>query len=436
MFVLTYITFPLVIFLAYRKLGLSFREVSITNAVVVSLLIFSYVGILPLYFHWDDYRYDIGVVDRAVILSMFLSSCWAIFSITLVFWVLRSVAPVPNRRIPTLYNLRPLNHSEVILSSITFIGCAGVFLSYINSVSNVALFVAIFGGDQSVAAARSAMTNAYGGNYHWYRFFINDIAIFISYCFYANYLMRRNIVSNLIFWSSFFASCVFLLASAQKGPLIWYFFGLYLVYSIVLNEGRVKLKGAFFLTLFGFLALVILYMMFMGVDGFFSAIKLIFSRAFAAGISASYFYFEFFPDHKDYLLGASLPNPAGIFPFEPYQLTKELMAWRFPQDAERGVVGSSPTVFWGEAYANFSWLGIFFVPILIGMIIYLYHFFAYYLENTPIKVGLIAWLIIFFRYVASTGFTSFLINITFFSFLIFVVLLVFISNRLRLKIVL
>jgi len=189
------------------------------------------------------------------------------------------------------------------------------------------------------------MTNAYEGNYHWYIFFINDIAIFMSYCFYANHLMRKSIVSRSMFCVTFVASCVFLLASAQKSPIIWYFLGLYLVYAIVINEGRFHVKGDFFLILLGFSALIVLCMVFMGVDAFFDAMKSIFSRAFAAGISASYFYFEFFPAHKDYLFGSSLPNPAGIFPFEPYQLTKELMAWRFPQDAERGVVGSSPTVF-------------------------------------------------------------------------------------------
>lgn len=434
-FVALFFIFPIFIYLLYRAFGKSIREVTIPNAVIVSLFVFAYVGIFPLYFYLDAYRYAIGVVDREIILKMFIASSWAIFSITFIVGVLSYLVPVPERRVPGSGNLRKFDTQESFICIAMLLLCSLVFYLYVSAVDEVALFVAIFGGDQSVAAARSSMTNAFPGNYHWYRLFIGDISVFASYCLYANHLQVRRLRSMIIFLLSFFLCCLFLLSTAQKAPVVWYFLGLYLIYAITHNEGFVSIKGVFYSGVIGLVALVALYIGVVGVDGFVSATGSVFSRAFTAGISASYFYFEFFPDHKEFLWGASLPNPGGLLPFDPYPLTKELMAWRFPGNAEVGVVGSSPTVFWGEAFANFSWGGILFLPLMIGVIIYFYHFFVSFLENTPFKVALIVWLVLFFRNIATTGFSTFLINVTFFCFLGVVAFMIWSSNRLVIKVI-
>ena len=422
-----FLLFPLLILLSYRSLGLRLLEVNILNIVVVSLFLFSYFGILPLYFYWDDYRFNIGVVDREVITYMLLASSWSIFSIVLVFGVLGKVARVPIRRRADV-DARGFSSTESIACTFVFLLCSVVFYIYINAVDQVALFVALFGDGESVAGARSAMTNAFHGDYHWYNFFLSDISVYISFCFYANSLLRKNSASSLLFGISFLLTSFFLLSTAQKAPIVWYFVGLFFVHSIVLHGGFVSLKGVMYSAIIGLLILVVLYGAFMGVDDLLSGLKSIFSRIFSASISASYFYFEFFPDEKPYLLGATMPNPGGILPFEPYPLTTELMKWRFPDSSSEAVIGSSPTVFWGEAYANFAWVGIIFVPFIMGLIIYSYHFLVSYLENTPFKIALIAWLALFFKDVSVTGFSSFFVNLTFFCLLILVAFLIVASN--------
>jgi len=434
LFVLLYFMSPFFLFWLYRLSGFNVREVNIINLVVFSFFVFAYVGVLPLYFYWDEYRYVVGVVDRDIIISIFFASLWSFFAIILIFSLWVRVLFVPARRCAGV-DMRPFNHMESLVCALAYLICGMAFLLYMRSVDQVALFVALFETQEGVARARSSMTNAFDGRYHWYRLLISDFSVFLSYCFYANYLKVKSRMSLGVFSVTFLLCCLFLLSSAQKAPVVWYFLGLYLVYSVVVNKGIVSFKGGVFLGVSGLGVLVVLFVVFMGVEDFSLAVASVFSRLFTAGISASYFYIKFFPDVEGFLWGRSLPNPGGIFPFDPYPLTKKIMDWRFAGNMERGVVGSSPTVFWGEAYANFSWFGVFFIPFLIGSVIYLYHYFVSFLEDTPFKVALTVWLALFFKDVSVTGFSAFLINVTLFSFVFLVLFLVVLSNKLSFKII-
>jgi len=59
---------------------------------------------------------------------------------------------------------------------------------------------------------------------------------------------------------------------------------------------------------------------------------------------------------------------------------------------ESGIVGSAPTAFWVELYANFGHIGFLIFTPIIGIIIYSFHYFSSYLPASPIKAALIVWL--------------------------------------------
>ena len=167
------------------------------------------------------------------------------------------------------------------------------------------------------------------------------------------------------------------------------------------------------------LTLIFFYIYFMGSRSPFLALKSIASRAFSGGVQGAYHYLEFFPAHQGFLMGQSLPNPGGIFPFEPYRLAVEVMAWRFPEFAQSGVVASSPTVYWGEAFANWGFVGVALVPFFVGICIYVVNLIVLRLENNPLKVALLVWLILHYKDLAVTGFSKFI-----FDFRLFVVFFV------------
>jgi len=80
-----------------------------------------------------------------------------------------------------------------------------------------------------------------------------------------------------------------------------------------------------------------------------------------------YYYFSLFPSSHEFLYGTSLPNPAGIFQFENFPLTK----WIFVNGMYRNsqVVGSANSAFVGEIYANYGFPIMLVTVIIFSMIL-------------------------------------------------------------------
>ena len=93
----------------------------------------------------------------------------------------------------------------------------------------------------------------------------------------------------------------------------------------------------------------------MGINqgSFLAILSSIGKRLFFSQTGALYYYFSLFPSLHDFLYGSSLPNPAGLFQFEHFPLTK----WIFANGINRSweIVGTAPSAFIGEIYANFGY---------------------------------------------------------------------------------
>ena len=89
------------------------------------------------------------------------------------------------------------------------------------------------------------------------------------------------------------------------------------------------------------------------------------NRIFFTHTTALYHYFSLFPSSHDFLYGVSFPNPAGIFQFENFPLTK----WIFINGLNRSrqIVGTAPSAFIGEIYANFGFLIMILSILLLSM---------------------------------------------------------------------
>ena len=59
-----------------------------------------------------------------------------------------------------------------------------------------------------------------------------------------------------------------------------------------------------------------------------------------------------------------------------------------PAQAAKGLIGSAPTVFWGEAYANCGSAGVFLVAVPVGFCVCLLQTLTTKLPASPVAVGL------------------------------------------------
>jgi hypothetical protein len=142
----------------------------------------------------------------------------------------------------------------------------------------------------------------------------------------------------------------------------------------------------------------------------------IYSRAVGAEVMTFYYYMEIFPEKVDYLHGRSLPNPRNIFPFEPYSLSREVMKIVHPGVEEQtGRIGSAPTAYWGELYANFGPLGIFLpFSLLVGMAVYGLGGLYMRCARNPLGVGCYVWLLLHLKDLPVTSMFQVFVNIDLF----------------------
>ena len=401
-----------------RLSGIRLLTISIPGILMLLMLIYQYIGFPTLFFHLDDYRSQF-IQDRAIIWKMFFWNCYTITMILTGYIAARkTMGPL---HLPNQFNAC---HKSFFLSSfkeqMILYALFGVSISvlvfYVGKVGidNLAIFNALgfLDHDTSSKNLRSAMGNAFEGKYHWYRLFMRDFLSIASYGLFAKWLMCHKRVPFLIFLASFMIAAFSMLMATEKGPFLNYIISLLFIYIIIKKRGRLSRRLIAVCTPLCFYIIGVVYVFFMGSPNLWQGILSGFSRITTGQISGLYHYLEIFPHQVNYLLGSSFPNPGKIFPWEPYRLTVEVMNLMHPEPESRGIVGSMPTFFWGEMYANFGYLGIIIPPFFIGFVVYAINILFFCLPLTPLTLSFFIWTIIYISNISGTGLSGYIINIT------------------------
>lgn len=416
-----------------KVLGIPFNYIGIPSVVISAIFVFAYIGLFPLYFGWDDYRFfGEGIQDSNLVLKAYLLTCLTIFML-LVGMTFSKLVFQLNLTPELNINYRDLNRKETYILFSFLVFSILVLLLYLNAVPKVAIFTLFSDGVVAASSARSSMANGFAGKYHWYSLIMHDLLNLITFCFYAAWLRSRYRRYLYLFLISLLFSVFTAIMAIHKAPLIWLLIGLFFVYTLCRFKGKIPVFSIMKLVAISILFLVMFYMYFMGTDTIAIAFKALFSRAFTGGVAPSYYYLEYFPHEHDYLYGTSFPNPGGIFPFTPYALTIEVNDWKFPLLKEQGIVGSAPTIFWAESYANFGVAGVALIPFIVGVCLSFITHIVNKLENTPIKIGGIVWLILHYFHLSDSGISGYLFDFYLFGMSFFVVLLIVLANNLKLR---
>ena len=410
LFMLGYLAFP-VLAIAYMEFSrVSIFRFSIPSFTILCIFMLGYIGLGPLYLQMDPRRVELGVVDESLIMIMLLCTCLAIIGLVTGYMFVRVVLRLSHAPFPGS-PFRPLRGLEFTAVAILFAIGLGTLFLYMAQIPKIALLASFTESTQEVQVARSAMGNDFGGKYHWYRIGMRDLLNLVTYVALANFLIGRRWRSLLFLIVCLVPTLFSLVLATERSPLGWMLIGAALVVIAVVSDGVYPIKKLVVLSA-GMLLLLSAYQLYVvSAADFWDAFWTIGSRILTGGITPAYYYLEFFPAEQDFLWGRSLPNPAGIFPFENYRLTVEVLNWRFPADARAGIIGSAPTMFWGEAYANFGYAGVLIVPFYLGTTVALIAHLISRLDNSPLKVGITVWIAVRYKDIAVTGFSEFLFDI-------------------------
>nr|WP_249331706.1 O-antigen polymerase [Pseudoalteromonas rubra] len=375
--------------------------------VILTLFAFSYVGILPLYFEWDQYYFDIGVRDKSTITQMLLCSSIVILSFILGSLTLAHRFPKPILMKSRIEDINEFSLMDKLLIAVVMIFILAVLMLYVSKVDNLAILLIFANDSEAAKLARSAMGNNFSGGYHWYSLVMHEFMYIVTLSLFVNCLKSKSL-SNLVFFGvAFLINSFSLLMSTEKAPFMWLIISMVVTHLFVRKSGYVQIRMFAKFTAFALILATILMSLFMGVEDLLLSFYSIFSRLFSGSIAPSYFYLGYIPEHQDFLFGRSFPNPAGILPFEHFRLTVEVMNWRFPELAGLGIVGSSPTAFWAEAYSNFSYIGIIFFGFIMGVYTSIAFSLTSKLPNSAVSIAFSVWLIMHFKDLSQSGFSGY-----------------------------
>lgn len=428
LFVLGWSVLPVFWGILLRYAGLELLRPTIPSTLVAFLIVFQYLGLPILYFGLDDYR-ALYVTEKTIVLEV-----WALTSLSMTLVLVGCL--IARAFTGTIFigssnpfavpNLTRYQYGVLIGFGLLSIWILYLYLDAVGF-SNIALLAALHpGGQMDVGLARSLMGNDFPGKYHWYRVFFYDVLMLIFSVFFTQFMRsgKTSYLMPLLFFGFFLIFA--LTAAAEKGPFVNFIILVLLLYAATRFEGRLPAR-TLFIGLFAVMgSLSVLYRMFMAVEDWGDVLISIGSRILTGQIQPAYHYVDYIPKHRDWLYGSSFPNPVGIFPFEPVRLTVEVMNFALPEQLATGVVGSMPTVFWGEMYANFSYAGVIASSILIGFSLYLLNKILFSLKPNPFLVPLYVYLIVHYKDLSGTSLSGFLLDLP-----LLMVLFVFILARPR-----
>lgn len=278
-----------------------------------------------------------------------------------------------------------------------------------------------------LALLRSQATNAFIGKMYRYEIFMDTIPQFL---FIASYMIKQTTTEKkwkYLFYFLFLYNGFYALVSLQKAPIIKLLLLFFIMH--VFLRGKMNKKLIVLIISISIPLIVAMYVFFMGAKN--SSVDTILGsaihRIFIGSIAPFYWYIDYFDIH-DFLGGTSFPNPGGLLPFTHFQLT--VVISNFAHNTG-DVVGSMPTVFIGEMYANFGVFGIILSSIFMGFIIQTLDvfFLKKFVYKKPIGLcALYLFLVNFFSKYTGTSASNFIVDINLYV-VMFVYLLLLVSDK-------
>ena len=265
---------------------------------------------------------------------------------------------------------------RLLLLSLPFI-LLGLYYFY-STQAYMALAYALEGDIIKAVEARTGSTNALARNSGLFSLPFIYIFPAISLICLIEYIKRHKagvvknkllLLSMVIFF--FLLSSIYSIVLIQKYYIVQLFLYLFIGFSII-KEFKISYKYLLILFFIAVLGISFLWIFYMGgmredFSESFNAPLWVLERIFFTNIEGLKYYVEYSNDYP-LLLGQSFPNPGHVLPYDPVSITKIISQEYIMTSSQvsAGLVGSHPTIYLGEIFVNFGYIGCAFSSIFLG----------------------------------------------------------------------
>ncbi|MFC0272230.1 O-antigen polymerase [Metabacillus herbersteinensis] len=273
--------------------------------------------------------------------------------------------------------------------------------------------IELFKGATNLGELRIEASHQFKGNVLIKNIFalgLTPILSLIAYIYtYVTNQKRWRILFILLFGASLFVS----IYDLQKAPVFFYLL-MFLLVNIYI--GKVKLNFKLVL-LIGTAAVAFIVILYIFVQNVTSATQFLsynsgpLGRIILSQISPFYLHMDLFGQQIDFLNGKSLPNMVlNLYDLEQVRSARVVMGHYFPEKVEEGTAGVLNTLFAGEAFANFGYLGIFIGTLYLGVFIQVLYIIFIRLPKDPVVITIFVFFTVNIPRVVVGGFVDFLFN--------------------------
>lgn len=260
----------------------------------------------------------------------------------------------------------------LILVFIVLISCSLVATSmYLSALSEIPIFK-IFSSDISkLSRLRSDAGSNFSG-YMWTQILIFHLPlILLGVSFF--YALEKRLVWTFLFLLTVAVTVFNALIETSKAPLIYIIFYLGLVHTYKYRRFNYKLitvgvgVAVFFMML--------MYVVFMHhYDRTLSELLYFVFRRISISSVHPLFWYQKYVEEFGHYNGSAWPNPGNLFDFHPEPYTVNIANYVKPELQQKGLVGTMPTVFFGQVFVNWGYFSAAFSCFILGFVLQTYEF--------------------------------------------------------------
>lgn len=289
---------------------------------------------------------------------------------------------------------------------------AAIATLYVYFVVRSAPFIALFSSGISTfefAQLRISAGREFNGNVYIRNLLSLLLAPFVSYIAFAySLLYPKNRRIKFWFFITFFIAVLAVTSDGQKMPILNYLLALFFIRGFV--RGGFSLIRIISIGVVIAILLSVLYYLTSGhLDVGLTQGPI--GRITMTAMAGVPLHFMVFPSMHPFLQGASFPGWLANFFFgvEHARSARVIMEVINPTAVQSGTAGVINTLFIGEAWANFGWIGLIVAPFVVGVVIQTIYNSLLTLPKTPVFVAAMGFFMV--NMVVTGGFVDFIWNI-------------------------
>lgn len=405
----------------FRKAAgtLSIKKLNIINFIFYDLLIFTFIGAFLILMGFRDHylvmkiKRDVTIIKTCLIIGYIMIALPLAILIYNRLFVGRSIGLKLNAFIDddVAYARGEFTILQ-ITALLVLLGTLGTI--YVFSVIGTIPLFNMLTGSGNMGIIRQQATRSFAGSQYIRNLLVLTITPLLSYLsyIYMRVSTKYRKVWRYLFIYTFILSILIKTYNLEKAPVIYYLFYFFIIEIVLGSKKVMKLFWRIFLV--GTVVIVGLYYLFLGYTGsLFTVSSGPLGRIFMTQVATLFLHVQTFPDHIDYLRGASFPTALATLIGSPRSWVRSgglVMGLYNSAGVRAGTAGVMNALFVGEAYANWGMTGVFVSPFVVALPFSLA--FALLLRNRKTPASITFYLAMFISFTNSLqgGFIDYIYN--------------------------